>query len=77
MLYFRHVKQTGHVESVAIVSEEAIAKGTRRIVALTGHRAIKVRVCSVQRGMCAYDHVIFVLLSHINTPIYWKDMCKN
>lgn len=38
----RHLKQSGHIESFAIVSEEAISKGIRRIVALTGHEALKV-----------------------------------
>ncbi|KAL5467685.1 hypothetical protein EMCRGX_G031948 [Ephydatia muelleri] len=36
-----HVRQTDHIESIAIVSEGAIAKGVRRIVALTGQKAIK------------------------------------
>eukprot|EP00731_Ephydatia_muelleri_P026421 Em0018g521a len=36
-----HLKQSGHIVSFAIVSEEAISKGIRRIVALTGHEALK------------------------------------
>lgn len=36
-----HLLQTGHVRDFVIVSEEAIAKGIRRIVAITGPEAIK------------------------------------
>ena len=37
-----HLRRGGHIQSFAIVTEEAIAKGIRRIVALTGTAAIKV-----------------------------------
>lgn len=36
-----HLHKTGHMERFAILSEEAIAKGIRRIVALTGPEATK------------------------------------
>ncbi|CAH2066593.1 unnamed protein product, partial [Iphiclides podalirius] len=36
-----HLHQTGHIGDYVIVSEEGIAKGIRRIVALTGPEAIK------------------------------------
>jgi alanyl-tRNA synthetase len=38
----RHLQRGGHIQSFAIVSEEAIAKGIRRVVALTGTEAEKV-----------------------------------
>ena len=37
-----HLQRSGHIISFALVTEEAIAKGIRRIVALTGPEAIKV-----------------------------------
>lgn len=37
-----HVQNSSHIGPVVIVSEEAIAKGIRRIIALTGHAAEKV-----------------------------------
>ena len=37
-----HLHASGHIGSFAIVTEEAIAKGIRRIVALTGIEAVKV-----------------------------------
>ena len=37
-----HLLNSGHIESFAIVTEEAISKGIRRIVALTGPEAAKV-----------------------------------
>ena len=40
-----HLKQTGDIGPFAIVSEEAIAKGIRRIVALTGTYALEVIEC--------------------------------
>jgi alanyl-tRNA synthetase len=39
---FRHLHRAGHIIGFIIASEEAIAKGTRRIVALTGPEASKV-----------------------------------
>ena len=40
---FRHLKRTGDMDDFSIVSEEAISKGIRRIVAVTGQEAVKVR----------------------------------
>jgi len=40
----RHLKRSSDVGSVVIVTEEAIAKGIRRIVAITGAEA--TRVCA-------------------------------
>lgn len=37
-----HVQNSKHIGSLVIVSEEAIAKGIRRIIAITGHEAEKV-----------------------------------
>ena len=37
-----HVQNSKHIGSVVIVSEEAIAKGIRRIIAVTGYEAEKV-----------------------------------
>lgn len=39
---FRHLKNTSDMTDFSIVSEEAISKGIRRIVAITGHDAIRV-----------------------------------
>lgn len=39
---YRHLHRAGHVGRFVIASEEAIAKGIRRIVALTGPEALKV-----------------------------------
>ncbi|ELU16117.1 hypothetical protein CAPTEDRAFT_155717 [Capitella teleta] len=36
-----HLTRTGHIGHMAIIAEEAIAKGIRRIVAVTGHEAQK------------------------------------
>lgn len=38
----RHLQNSGHAAQFVIVSEEAIAKGIRRIVAVTGAEAQKV-----------------------------------
>ena len=37
-----HVQNAGHIGKLVIVTEEAIAKGIRRIIAVTGHEAEKV-----------------------------------
>lgn len=41
IFFFRHLHYTGHIGDFIIASEEAIAKGIRRIVALTGPEAAK------------------------------------
>ncbi len=38
-----HLKRSGHIGNFVIVTEEAISKGIRRIVAVTGTEASKVR----------------------------------
>ena len=40
-LFTRHLQRSGHMQSFVLVSEEAISKGIRRIVALTGPEALK------------------------------------
>ena len=40
--HFRHLQNSGHIGNFVIASEEAIAKGIRRIVAVTGEEAEKV-----------------------------------
>lgn len=47
----RHLQRGGHIQSFAIVSEEAIAKGIRRIVAVTGREAEKVQKREGQEGV--------------------------
>lgn len=42
MLCFRHVTNVSHIGKFVIVTEEAIAKGVRRIVALTGPEGERV-----------------------------------
>ena len=42
-LIHSHLRNSGHAAPFVIVSEEAIAKGIRRIVAVTGTEAQKVR----------------------------------
>ena len=37
-----HLQKSGHIGNFVIVTEEAIAKGVRRIVAVTGNEANKV-----------------------------------
>ena len=39
---FRHVAKTGDIKNFVIVEESGIAKGIRRIIAVTGHEAAEV-----------------------------------
>ena len=50
----RHLCRTGHLGQMVIVTEEAIAKGIRRIVAVTGQEAIKVHspTASLEHVFC-------------------------
>jgi alanyl-tRNA synthetase len=40
---YRHVNKTGEIKDFVITEESGIAKGIRRIVAVTGHEAAAVR----------------------------------
>lgn len=46
-----HLQNSGHAAPFVIVSEEAIAKGIRRIVAVTGGEAQKVGVSTGSRTL--------------------------
>lgn len=46
------MKRAGHIGKMVIVSEEAIAKGIRRIIALTGTEAVKVTQMFCQCNTC-------------------------
>ncbi|KAG8229437.1 hypothetical protein J437_LFUL010797 [Ladona fulva] len=50
-----HVHRTGHIGDFAIISEEAIAKGIRRIVALTGPEASKALRKSHQLEVAVHE----------------------
>jgi alanyl-tRNA synthetase len=47
---FRHVSKTGEIKDFVITEETAIAKGIRRIVAVTGHEAADVESVARQLG---------------------------
>jgi len=52
----RHLKRSNDIGSVVIVTEEAIAKGIRRIVAITGAEAARVRTDSSSGSMSLLGH---------------------
>jgi len=52
------LKRSGHIGDFVISTEEAIAKGIRRIVALTGPEATKVR---------SYEAFIFLLKKPVSS----------
>ncbi len=57
---FSHLQNSRHIESFALVTEEAIAKGIRRIVALTGPSADKVYIyiIGLYCTTCVFVHVL-------------------
>jgi len=67
---FRHLHRAGHIGGFVIASEEAIAKGIRRIVALTGPEASKVtrakinlcRPFYISTVKCYYNKLIFLVV---------------
>lgn len=42
MKVLRHVAKTGDIKNFVIIEESGIAKGIRRIIAVTGHEAAEV-----------------------------------
>ena len=61
---FSHLQNSGHAAPFVIVSEEAIAKGIRRIVAVTGAEAQKVEkhtsstmLVYTHPALCSYTHI--------------------
>lgn len=69
-----HLKRSGHIGDFVISSEEAIAKGIRRIVALTGPEATK----AIKRAELLQNEVENVknLISDRNKAITEKDIVK-
>ena len=57
----RHLRRSGDIGDFVVVSEEAIAKGTRRIVAVTGAEASKAlhkaQVLALCRKYCRHVSV--------------------
>ena len=41
LIFLRHVAKTGDIKHFVITEESGIAKGIRRIVAVTGHEAVE------------------------------------
>ncbi|XP_023323002.1 alanine--tRNA ligase, cytoplasmic isoform X2 [Eurytemora carolleeae] len=60
-----HLRRAGHIEHMVIASEEAIAKGIRRIVALTGPEAKKA---------LAKEKLLLGELEKVKTKVESKDM---
>ena len=40
---YRHVAKTGEIKDIIVTEESGIAKGIRRVVAVTGHEAAEAR----------------------------------
>lgn len=55
------MKRAGHIGKMVIVSEEAIAKGIRRIIALTGTEAVKVTHMFCQYNTCTCTCIFQIL----------------
>ncbi|XP_032529668.2 alanine--tRNA ligase, cytoplasmic [Danaus plexippus] len=70
-----HLHQTGHIGDYVIVSEEGIAKGIRRIVALTGPEAIKAlnKMSSLENEVNAIANLIKEQGENVNQ----KEVVKN
>ena len=63
-LHFSHLLNSGHIETFALVTEEAISKGIRRIVALTGPEGAKVCSRGDGRGGMGAGTVIELYLMY-------------
>ena len=66
-----HLQNIGHADQLVIVSEEAIAKGIRRIVAVTGHEAHKA-----VRKAVFLEEVLVRLKNKINDAVSKKANLK-
>ena len=69
-----HLQRAGHIGELLIVSEEAIAKGIRRIVAVTGAEATRVSslYCETLKLM---NNLICVMLLVCQVCIYVLHVC--
>ncbi len=63
-----HVGRTGEIEACEVVAEEAVAKGVRRVIAVTGGKAVEARAAGhalmrrVQEVASADDESLFLAL---------------
>lgn len=69
-----HLKTSKHVDRLVITTEEAIAKGIRRMVALTGPEAEKVRPSCLSVDLERADEC-FLLSSARRRLINWMTCC--
>lgn len=68
---FRHLHRAGHIGGFVIASEEAIAKGIRRIVALTGPEASKVNeICCICLDIFESHYIIESLCLNITVAVF-------
>lgn len=77
-LYHRHLHYTGHIGDFIIASEEAIAKGIRRIVALTGPEAAKAlkKVTLLEKQLTQLQATIEADMSGANSKDYVKKIIE-
>lgn len=77
-LFCRHLHYTGHIGDFVIASEEAIAKGIRRIVALTGPEAVKAlkKATLLQKQLIQLQAVIEADKSGTNSKEYVKKIVE-
>lgn len=68
---FRHLHRSGHIGDFVISAEEAIAKGIRRIVALTGPEAAKAL-----KKAASLENEVNNIKTKMNDPSYSKDIPK-
>lgn len=66
--FLRHLQNSGHAGPFVIVSEEAIAKGIRRIVAVTGAEARKVKG---RQELFSSGRILAVLLAREGPARVW------
>ena len=67
-----HVKRTGHIGDFVIASEDAIAKGVRRIIALTGPEASR----AVKKGSLLCNQVIQLTNRVSNLKVSSREVTK-
>lgn len=78
IFFYRHLHYTGHIGDFIITSEEAIAKGIRRIVALTGPEAAKAfrTATLLQNQLSHLQKMIETDKSGTNSKEYVKKIVK-
>lgn len=72
-----HLKRSGHIGDFVITTEEAIAKGIRRIIAITGPEATRANARAAELEKAAADLKVYITANEANFATLHKKLVQS